>query len=75
MFEKDFETGETIPMQLGRLRIGDGMARLYLTPDGMVHIIVPEKQRAYVQFLNHYWASYPSDNAEKTAPSDGGEDA
>ncbi len=42
VFQKEFETGNTIFYNLGRLSLGDGsIVRLYFSPEGLL-MIVPQ---------------------------------
>jgi hypothetical protein len=52
IFERDFSTGQPIPMSIGRIRVGEGVARIVMAVDGKIHLLIPESQRAYVRFYN-----------------------
>ena len=52
IFERDFATGQPIPMSIGRLRVGEGMARIIMAVDGKIHLLIPESQRSFVRFYD-----------------------
>lgn len=41
-FDSNFESGKPIPIQLGRLYLGDHVVRLAFTPEGKVVMLLPK---------------------------------
>ena len=53
-FEVDFETKTLIPKSLGRLVVGDGVARVVLQPeDGKVHLYVAKSAEKFIHFYGN----------------------
>lgn len=59
IFERDFATDQLIPMSIGRIRIGEGVARIIMATDGKIHLLIPESQRAYVRFYDADHLGHP----------------
>lgn len=60
IFERDFATGQPIPMSIGRLRVGEGVARIIMGVDGKIHLLIPESQRSFVRFYDADHLGFPS---------------
>ena len=59
IFERDFSTGQPIPMSIGRIRVGEGVARIIMAVNGKIHLLIPESQRAYVHFYDADYLGHP----------------
>jgi hypothetical protein len=59
IFEKDFATGQLIPMSIGRISVGQGVAKIIMAVNGKIHLLIPESQRAYVHFYDADYIDYP----------------
>lgn len=60
IFERDFSTSQPIPMSIGRLRVGEGVARIIMEVDGKIHLLIPESQRSFVRFYDADHLGFPS---------------